>query len=35
MIDWSGIFHVMATPFTDGGDLDNAGLDQQLGDGAI
>src|SRR5215471_16771257 len=26
MIDWSGIFHVMATPFTDGGDLDNAGL---------
>src|SRR5262245_42226944 len=26
MIDWSGIFHVMATPFTDGGDLDDAGL---------
>src|SRR5499427_3077010 len=26
MIDWSGIFHVMATPFTDGGDLDHAGL---------
>ena len=23
---WSGIFHVMATPFTDGGDLDSAGL---------
>src|SRR5262244_4416002 len=22
---WSGIFHVMATPFTDGGDLDAAG----------
>src|SRR6266545_3740779 len=26
MIEWSGIFHVMATPFTDGGDLDSAGL---------
>ena len=26
MIPWSGIFHVMATPFTDGGDLDTAGL---------
>jgi 4-hydroxy-tetrahydrodipicolinate synthase len=26
MIRWSGIFHVMATPFTDGGDLDSAGL---------
>ncbi|HTY76959.1 MAG TPA: dihydrodipicolinate synthase family protein [Candidatus Bathyarchaeia archaeon] len=26
MIDWSGIFHIMATPFTDGGDLDTAGL---------
>jgi len=23
---WSGIFHVMATPFTDEGDLDSAGL---------
>jgi len=26
MIEWSGIFHVMATPFTDGGDLDSSGL---------
>jgi 4-hydroxy-tetrahydrodipicolinate synthase len=26
MIAWSGIFHVMATPFTDGGDLDVGGL---------
>ena len=26
MIAWSGIFHIMATPFTDGGDLDTAGL---------
>jgi len=26
MISWSGIFHVMATPFTDGGDLDVPGL---------
>ena len=26
MIDWSGIFHIMATPFTDGGDLDTAGM---------
>jgi len=26
MIAWSGIFHVMATPFTDEGDLDTAGL---------
>ena len=26
MIRWSGIFHVLATPFTDGGDLDTAGL---------
>ena len=26
MIDWSEIFHVMATPFTDGGELDTAGM---------
>src|SRR5437870_6683593 len=26
MIDWSGVFHIMATPFTDGGDLDTAGM---------
>jgi 4-hydroxy-tetrahydrodipicolinate synthase len=26
MIEWSGVFHVMATPFTDGGDLDASGL---------
>ena len=26
MIAWSGIFHIMATPFTDGGELDTAGL---------
>jgi 4-hydroxy-tetrahydrodipicolinate synthase len=26
MIDWSGVFHVMATPFTDGGELDAGGL---------
>ncbi|HEY4910370.1 MAG TPA: dihydrodipicolinate synthase family protein [Methylomirabilota bacterium] len=26
MIAWSGIFHIMATPFTDGGDLDTAGI---------
>ena len=26
MIAWSGIFHIMATPFTDAGDLDTAGL---------
>src|SRR6476660_5847250 len=26
MIDWSGIFHVMATPFIDGGELDTAGM---------
>jgi 4-hydroxy-tetrahydrodipicolinate synthase len=26
MIQWSGIFHIMATPFTDGGDLDAPGL---------
>lgn len=26
MIDWSGIFHIMATPFTAGGDLDTDGL---------
>ena len=26
MISWSGIFHILATPFTDGGDLDAAGL---------
>jgi 4-hydroxy-tetrahydrodipicolinate synthase len=26
MIEWSGVFHIMATPFTDGGDLDASGL---------
>jgi 4-hydroxy-tetrahydrodipicolinate synthase len=26
MIGWSGVFHIMATPFTDGGDLDTAGV---------
>jgi 4-hydroxy-tetrahydrodipicolinate synthase len=26
MIDWSGVFHIMATPFGDGGDLDTAGM---------
>jgi 4-hydroxy-tetrahydrodipicolinate synthase len=26
MIQWSGIFHILATPFMDGGDLDTAGL---------
>jgi 4-hydroxy-tetrahydrodipicolinate synthase len=26
VIEWSGVFHVMATPFTDGGDLDTSGL---------
>jgi 4-hydroxy-tetrahydrodipicolinate synthase len=26
MIEWSGVFHIMATPFTDGGDLDTDGL---------
>src|SRR5882762_11175295 len=26
MIAWSGIFHIMATPFTDGGDLDTGGI---------
>src|SRR5215468_10446110 len=26
MIAWSGIFHIMATPFADGGELDTAGL---------
>ena len=26
MIEWSGVFHIMATPFTDGGDLDTLGL---------
>jgi 4-hydroxy-tetrahydrodipicolinate synthase len=26
MIEWSGIFHIMATPFTDGGALDVDGL---------
>jgi 4-hydroxy-tetrahydrodipicolinate synthase len=26
MIEWSGVFHVMATPFTDGGELDARGL---------
>jgi len=26
MIDWSGIFHIMATPFSDGGELDTAGM---------
>ena len=26
MIEWTGVFHVMATPFTDGGDLDTRGL---------
>jgi 4-hydroxy-tetrahydrodipicolinate synthase len=26
MIEWSGVFHIMATPFTDGGDLDARGL---------
>src|ERR1700730_3311472 len=30
MIEWSGIFHVMATPFTDGGDLDSSGLPRLL-----
>ncbi len=34
MIRWSGIFHVMATPFTDGGDLDSAGL-SRLVDSAL
>jgi len=26
MIEWSGVFHIMATPFADGGDLDASGL---------
>jgi 4-hydroxy-tetrahydrodipicolinate synthase len=26
MIAWSGVFHIMATPFTDGGELDASGL---------
>jgi 4-hydroxy-tetrahydrodipicolinate synthase len=26
MIEWSGVFHVMATPFRDGGELDTSGL---------
>jgi 4-hydroxy-tetrahydrodipicolinate synthase len=26
MIEWSGVFHIMATPFTDGGELDASGL---------
>jgi 4-hydroxy-tetrahydrodipicolinate synthase len=26
MIEWSGVFHIMATPFTDGGELDARGL---------
>lgn len=26
MIDWSGVFHIMATPFTEGGELDDAGI---------
>ena len=26
MIAWSGIFHIMATPFMDGGELDTAGM---------
>jgi 4-hydroxy-tetrahydrodipicolinate synthase len=26
MIAWSGVFHIMATPFTDGGQLDTPGL---------
>src|SRR5260370_26209183 len=26
MIEWSGIFHIMATLFTDGGGLDTSGL---------
>jgi 4-hydroxy-tetrahydrodipicolinate synthase len=26
MIEWSGVFHIMATPFTDGGDVDTNGL---------
>ncbi|OLB50864.1 MAG: dihydrodipicolinate synthase family protein [Candidatus Rokuibacteriota bacterium] len=26
MIRWSGIFHILATPFTDGGELDAGGL---------
>jgi len=26
MIDWSGIFHILATPFTDDGALDVEGL---------
>ena len=26
MIEWSGVFHIMATPFTDGGDLDASGV---------
>src|SRR5687767_14873469 len=26
MIDWSGIFHILATPFTDDGALDVGGL---------
>lgn len=26
MIDWSGIFHIMATPFTESGELDEPGI---------
>ena len=26
MIEWSGVFHIMATPFADGGELDASGL---------
>ena len=34
MIEWSGVFHVMATPFTDGGELDAGGL-QRLVEAAL
>jgi 4-hydroxy-tetrahydrodipicolinate synthase len=30
MIDWSGIFHIMATPFTEAGELDEPGIARLL-----
>ncbi len=31
MISWSGIFHILATPFTEDGALDTAGLPHLVG----
>jgi hypothetical protein len=30
VIDWSGSYHVLATPFTDDGGLDTAGLPHRV-----